>query len=127
MPLASPQLITIILTGYSGALRYLIRASRSSDIVPAANLRIEACLCLRNHGCTGADLDWSPGEDLREMVCLLSSIKAFETKLTMVPIRLNAKVKQRDVAVQDLVKDLSDGVCATPSNPALTRWSPDTI
>ena len=32
-------------------------------------------------------------------------------------IRLNSKIKARDVAVNDLVKDLSDGVCPPPPPP----------
>lgn len=53
-------------------------------------------------------MDYRPAEDIHKMVCLPGGRRASANEGKY---RLNTKIESREVAVVDLVKDLSDGVC----------------
>ena len=78
-------------------------------------------LCLRRDGFAGAKLGGSTREDFQQVVstCAIPQLLGRLTAYSLP--RLNSKVKPRDVAVKDLVTDLSDGVRSRPPD-LRNRW-----
>lgn len=71
-------------------------------------------LCLRRHGFAGAKLGGSTREDFQQVVRTCCIFRLLGRLIPYPLPRLNSKVKPRDVAVKDLVTDLSDGVQSMP-------------